>query len=34
VEISAEFPRGAAEQTKRAVSENVAALGFKSKTWE
>ena len=34
VEISAEFPDGAAEQTKRAVSENATALGFKSKTWE
>jgi hypothetical protein len=34
VEISAEFPGGASEQTKRAVSENATALGFKSKDWE
>jgi hypothetical protein len=34
LEISAEFPNGATEQTKRAVAENAAALGFKSKLWE
>lgn len=34
VEISAEFPNGASEQTKRAVTENAGALGFKSKSWE
>jgi len=34
VEIDAEFPHGASEQTKRAVSENAAALGFKTKVWE
>lgn len=34
VEIDAEFPQGASEQTKRAVSENATALGFKSKVWE
>lgn len=34
VEVSAEFPSGASDQTKRAVSENAAALGFKSKSWE
>lgn len=34
VEISAEFPDGASDQVKRAVSENASSLGFKSKTWE
>jgi predicted AAA+ superfamily ATPase len=34
LEISAEFPSGASDQTKRTVSENAAALGFKSKSWE
>jgi predicted AAA+ superfamily ATPase len=34
VEITAEFPEGASDQTKRAVSENAAALGFKNKSWE
>jgi predicted AAA+ superfamily ATPase len=34
VEISAEFPNGASEQLKRAVSENAGSLGFKNKTWE
>ncbi|WP_437322870.1 ATP-binding protein [Sorangium sp. So ce381] len=34
VEISAEFPAGASEQTRRAVWENATALGFKSKSWE
>jgi len=27
-------PEGAPEATKRAVSENAAALGFKNKRWE
>lgn len=34
VEISAEFPAGASDQVKRAVSENASSLGFKNKTWE
>lgn len=34
LEVSAEFPSGASDQTKRAVAENAAALGFKSKLWE
>jgi hypothetical protein len=34
VEITAEFANGASDQTKRAVSENAAQLGFKNKTWE
>jgi predicted AAA+ superfamily ATPase len=34
LEISADFPNGASDQTKRAVSENATALGFKSKNWE
>ena len=34
LEINAEFPSGASDQIKRAVSENATALGFKSKNWE
>jgi predicted AAA+ superfamily ATPase len=34
VEISADFPAGAPEPTKRAVSENAASLAFSSKAWE
>jgi len=34
LEIAADFPNGASEQTKRTVSENASALGFKSKSWE
>lgn len=34
VEISAEFPAGVSDHIKRAVSENAASLGFKSKAWE
>jgi uncharacterized protein len=34
VEITADFPDGASDQIKRAVSENASLLGFKSKTWE
>jgi len=34
LEISAEFPNGASEHTKRVVAENATALRFKSKDWE
>ena len=35
VEITAEFPGGASDYIKRAVSENVGSLGgFKNNTWE
>jgi DEAD/DEAH box helicase len=34
VEISAEFPDGAKDQLKRAVSENSRSLGMKSADWE
>jgi hypothetical protein len=34
VEINAEYPSGASDQIKRAVSENAGSLGFKTKTWE
>lgn len=34
VEISAEFPEGASDQMKRAVSENAASLNLKSAEWE
>jgi predicted AAA+ superfamily ATPase len=34
VEIQAEFPNGASDQVKRAVSENATNLGFKVKNWE
>jgi len=34
VEINAEFPNGASDQIKRAVSENAKSLGFKTWTWE
>jgi len=34
LEISADFPLGASDQIKRAVSENATSLGFKSKIWE
>lgn len=34
VEISAEFPEGAADNVKRAVSENARSLGLKSADWE
>ena len=34
VEISAEFPDGAKDQLKRAVSENARTLGLKSADWE
>jgi hypothetical protein len=34
VEISAEFPDGAKDNVKRAVSENARMLGLKSADWE
>ena len=34
VEIAADFPEGASDQVKRAVSENATSLGFKTKDWE
>jgi predicted AAA+ superfamily ATPase len=34
VEISADFPQGAPDHVKRAVSENATALGLKRKEWE
>ncbi|MFO0589649.1 MAG: DUF499 domain-containing protein [Polyangiaceae bacterium] len=34
LEIDAEFPSGASDQIKRAVSENASTLGFKVKEWE
>jgi hypothetical protein len=34
VEINADFPAGASDQIKRAVSENAKSLGFKNWTWE
>ena len=34
VEISSDFPEGASDQIKRAVSGNASSLGFKTKTWE
>jgi hypothetical protein len=34
VEITADFPSGATDQIKRAVSENAKSLGFKTSTWE
>jgi ABC-type multidrug transport system ATPase subunit len=34
VDGSAELPAGASDQTRRAVSENATALGFRSTSWE
>jgi hypothetical protein len=34
VEISAEFPAGASDIVKRAVSENARSLGLKTADWE
>ena len=34
VEIQANFPNGAQDQTKRAVSENAKTLGFNNADWE
>ena len=34
VEINADFPAGASDHVRRAVSENATSLGFTNKTWE
>jgi hypothetical protein len=34
VDIAAEFPDGATDQMKRAVSENAQTLGLKTSDWE
>jgi hypothetical protein len=34
VEINANFPNGASDQIRRAVSENAKSLGFKTSAWE
>jgi hypothetical protein len=34
VEMSAEFPNGATDQVKRAVSENAKSLNLKNADWE
>ena len=34
VEIAAEFPNGATDQVRRAVSENARSLGLKINNWE
>ena len=34
VEISADFPDGASESMRRAVSENARSLGIKKADWE
>ena len=34
LEIDAEFPQGAGEAIRRAVTENATSLGFKVKDWE
>jgi hypothetical protein len=34
VEITASFPHGVADHTKRSVTENAAQLGFKTRDWE
>lgn len=34
VEINADFPNGASDQIRRAVSENAKSLRFKTSTWE
>ncbi len=34
LEIAADFPNGASDQIRRAVSENANSLGFKSQNWE
>jgi hypothetical protein len=34
VEIQVNFPTGASDQTKRAVSENAKTLNFKNADWE
>jgi predicted AAA+ superfamily ATPase len=34
LEINADFPNGASDQMKRAVTENATSLGFKTKIWD
>ena len=34
LEVSADFPEGATDTVKRAVSENARTLGLKSAEWE
>jgi hypothetical protein len=34
IEISADFPEGASDGVRRAVSENASSLGLKSADWE
>ncbi len=34
LEINAEFPSGASDQIKRAVTENATSLSFKTRAWE
>ena len=34
LEISAEFPEGVSDQTRRAVTENANSLGFKISSWD
>jgi hypothetical protein len=34
LEVSAEFPDGATDTVKRAVSENARSLGLKTSDWE
>lgn len=34
LEISADYPEGATDQIKRAVSENAASLGLRNAEWE
>jgi hypothetical protein len=34
VEVHANFPSGASDQTKRTITENARTLGFKSADWE
>ena len=34
LEIDAQFPDGAPDSTRRAISENATSLGFKLKDWE
>jgi hypothetical protein len=34
LEIDADFPQGAGEAIRRAVTENATSLGFKVKDWE
>jgi hypothetical protein len=34
LEISAEFPQGASDQTRRSVTENASQLGFRISSWD